>query len=160
MNFFSSIFNKFNFKNAQRTEYDLLGYRFLNKIGWHEVKAALAWNYWAKVHAIWRSVNLISQDISNLSPVIMDIKTKETYFKTGKYIEVFSDKTKKFVAYTHTISELFNTLIKAGFNVEQIIEPDSRKKYKDDPWYNKWDFTRKRLSRLPATIIFKARKVK
>lgn len=86
------------------------------------------------------------------------IKTKESYFKTGKYVEVFSDKSKKFVAYTHTIEELFNNLIKAGFIVEALIEPDSRRKYKDDPWYNMWDFTKKRLSILPATIIFKARK--
>ncbi len=86
------------------------------------------------------------------------VKTKESYFKTGKYVEVFSDKSKKFVAYTHTVSELFNTLIKAGFIVEKMIEPDSRKKYKDDPWYGMWDFTKKRMSRLPATIIFKARK--
>jgi ubiquinone/menaquinone biosynthesis C-methylase UbiE len=88
------------------------------------------------------------------------IKTKESYFKTGKYVEVFSDKTKKFVAYTHTVSELFDALIKSGLTVERLIEPDSRKKYKDDSWYNLWDFTKKRMSMFPATIIFKARKVK
>ena len=85
------------------------------------------------------------------------IKTKESYFKTGKYVEIFSDKTKKFVAYTHTVSELFNTLVKSGFVVEEIVEPDSRKKYKDDPWYNLWDFSKERMSMLPPTIIFKAR---
>ena len=88
------------------------------------------------------------------------IKTKESYFKTGEYTEIFSDKKKKFVAYTHTISELFNLLIKARFFVEKIIEPDSRKKHKGDPWYNLWDFTAKRLKMLPPTIIFKARKLK
>ena len=85
------------------------------------------------------------------------IKTKESYFKTGKYVEVFSDKTKKFVAYTHTVSELFNLLVKAGFVVEKIVEPDSRKKHKDDPWYNLWDFNKEKMSMLPATIVFKSR---
>ena len=57
------------------------------------------------------------------------LKLKESYFKIGKCTISFSDKTKKFVMYTHTISETHNTLISAGFNVKKIIEPDSRKKY-------------------------------
>lgn len=88
------------------------------------------------------------------------IKTKESYFKTGEYTEVFSDKSKKFVAYTHTVSELFNTLVGEGFIVKKIVEPDSRKKSKDDPWYGLWDFTKERLNMIPPTIIFKARKPK
>ena len=87
------------------------------------------------------------------------LKIKESYFKTGKITYVFSDKTKKFVAYNHTISELHNLLINVGFSIEKIIEPDSRKKYSYDPWYGLWDYIPKYLKMFPPTIIFKARKV-
>jgi len=60
--------------------------------------------------------------------------------------------------YNHTVSELFNALIDSGFVVEKIIEPDSRKKYPKDPWYNIWDYKPANLKKAPPTIIFKARK--
>lgn len=89
-----------------------------------------------------------------------NLKLKQSYFKTGKIEVVFADKTKKFVMYDHTFSELFNPLIEAGFKVEKIIEPDSRKKYSYDPWYGLWDYKPKLLKMVPPTIIFKARKKK
>ena len=88
------------------------------------------------------------------------LKIKESYFKIGKFVEIFSDKTKKFVAYNHTISELHNLLVGEKFIVERIIEPDSRKKYSYDPWYGIWDYNPKFLKMFPPTIIFKARKLK
>lgn len=87
-----------------------------------------------------------------------NLKIKGSYFKTGKWTEVFSDKTKKFVRYTHTISELYNLLVKEKFVVEKIIEPDSRKKYFYDAWYGLWDYTPKLLKMFPPTIIFVGRK--
>jgi ubiquinone/menaquinone biosynthesis C-methylase UbiE len=84
------------------------------------------------------------------------LKIKESYFKTGKFVETFSDPSKKFVAYNHTIADLFNLLTKSGFNVEKIVEPDSRKKYKEDPWYGIWDYNSNFLRMIPPTIIFKA----
>ena len=86
------------------------------------------------------------------------LKIKESYFKTGKWTEVFLDKTKKFVMYTHTISDLYGFLIDSKFLVEKIIEPDSRKKYSYDPWCGLWDYNSKVLKMIPPTIIFKARK--
>ena len=66
-----------------------------------------------------------------------------------------------FVTYHHTVSELYNALADAGFLVEKIIEPDSRKKYSYDPWYGLWNYyTPKLLKMVPPTIIFKARKAK
>ena len=69
-----------------------------------------------------------------------------------------NNKTKKFVMYRHTISGLFNTLINSGFNVEKIIEPDSRKRYKYDPWYGLWNYSPRYLKMFPPTIKFKRRK--
>ena len=77
------------------------------------------------------------------------LQVKESYLKTGKEVFTFSDPTKKFVCYTHTISDLFNLLIETGFNVEKIIEPDSRKRYSYDPWYGLWDYTPKMLKTFP-----------
>ena len=94
----------------------------------------------------------------------LDIKTlklKESYFKTGKYenIEIWPDKSRhKFVCYHHTISELTNLFLDTGFSIEKMIEPDSRKHYPKDPWYNLWGFTPKSMKYAPPTIIYKARK--
>jgi len=89
------------------------------------------------------------------------LKLKGSYFKTGKYesVETWQDGSKhKFVSYPRTVSEVANTLIGSGFNIERIIEPDSRIHYKRDPWYNTWDFTPKLMKYVTPTIIFKARK--
>lgn len=94
------------------------------------------------------------------------LKLKESYFKTGKweFTESWPGDTKphehKFIMYTHTISELYNSLVKVGFFIEKIIEPDSRKKYPYDPWYNLWDYKPKFLKMIPPTIIFKCRRLK
>jgi ubiquinone/menaquinone biosynthesis C-methylase UbiE len=84
------------------------------------------------------------------------LKLKNSYFKTGKWAEIYGKD--RFVMYTHTISELYDTLIKSGFAVERIIEPDSRKRYGYDPWYGLWDYTPRLLKMVPPTIIFKCRK--
>lgn len=87
------------------------------------------------------------------------LKIKKSYFETGKYIEKM-EKGADFVGYNHTISELFNPLVETGFFVEKIIEPDSRKKYKGDPWYGLWNiYLPKLINKIPPTIIFKARKI-
>ncbi len=87
------------------------------------------------------------------------LKAQKSYFKTGRYAE--KNKGADFVAYHHTVSELFNLLVEAGFIVEKIIEPDSRKKYSGDPWYGLWDYYMPKLLKIvPPTIIFKARKQK
>ncbi|MBU1136612.1 MAG: class I SAM-dependent methyltransferase [Nanoarchaeota archaeon] len=84
------------------------------------------------------------------------LKVNRSYFKNDKWVETFSDSSKKFVMYTRTISEIFNYLVEAGFIVEKIIEPDSRKKYKEDVWYGMWNlYTLKFLKMVPPTIIFK-----
>ena len=84
------------------------------------------------------------------------MKVRRSYFKTGKYSEKYTKGT--WVGYTRTVSDFFDTLINAGFQIERIIEPDSRKKHKGDPWYGLWDYKKKVLSTMPPTIIFKARK--
>jgi len=86
------------------------------------------------------------------------LKLKKSYFNTGKLTMVWSDKTKKFVMYTRTISDLANILIDSGFVIEKLLEPDSRKRYPYDSFYGLWDYTPKLLKMIPPTIIFKARK--
>ncbi len=84
------------------------------------------------------------------------MKVKRSYFKTGRYSEKYTHGV--WVGYNRTVGDLFNWLIKAGFQVERIIEPDSRKKNKGDYWYGLWDYKKKALSTMPPTMIFKARK--
>lgn len=136
MNFLSNIsnlINKFSIKSAPRQNLDLLGYRFLNSVGWHDVKATLAWQYWAQVHAIWRAVNLISQDFSSLPAVVTNLKTKEIYkeydpripatFPLKVLIKPNEDKTYKEFMYSQSASLLVTgeTYIKsAGLKLEDI----------------------------------------
>ncbi len=84
------------------------------------------------------------------------LKLKESYFNTGKWTEVFSDKTKKFVMYNRTVSEIFDCLVENKFVVEKIIEPDSRKRHKGDPWYGLWNYKQRIMKLITPTIIFKA----
>ncbi len=85
------------------------------------------------------------------------LKITRSYFDTSKWIE--KDIKPNFVMFPRTISEMFDYLIKAGFIVEKIVEPDSRKRYKEDPWYGLWGlYTSKFLKMIPPTIIFKVRK--
>lgn len=86
------------------------------------------------------------------------LNLKESYFRPSKWEEVFSDENKKFVLYYRKISDIINTFIKSNFKIEKVLEPDSRKHHKDDPWYNIWEFTPKLMKYLPPTIIFKVKK--
>ena len=88
------------------------------------------------------------------------LKIKRSYFNNGKFTEIFSDNTKKFVAYYHPFFEITNAIINSGLNIEKVIEPDSRKRYKGDPWYGLWEYTPKMMNNFPPTIIFKVRRLK
>jgi ubiquinone/menaquinone biosynthesis C-methylase UbiE len=95
---------------------------------------------------------------------IMDpekLNIKRSYFKTGKHIKIGKSKDgtiNKFVCYNTTVSDLINILIKTGFVLNKIIEPDSRKHYQKDPWYGIWEFKPELMEYIPPTIIFSARK--
>ena len=84
------------------------------------------------------------------------MKVRRSYFKTGRYAQKYKHGT--WVGYDRTVSELFDALTRAKFVVERIIEPDSRKRYKEDSFYGVWDYKKKAMSMMPPTIIFKARK--
>lgn len=117
-----------------------------------------------EVHRILRNRGLFILALPNPYYSIIDPKTlrfKKSYFETGKYIGKQRDKKKpKFVCYDRTISDIINLFIETNFNIERVIEPDSRKHYAKDPWYNIWEFTPKLMKYVPPTIIFKARKIK
>ena len=86
------------------------------------------------------------------------LKLQDSYFNTGKCVD--NNTGSAFISYNHTISELHNALIESGFFVEQMLEPDSRKRYKDDPWYGLWDYyVPELMDKMPPTIIFKAIKM-
>lgn len=86
------------------------------------------------------------------------LKLIRSYFKSGKHTQIYSDKTKTFVFYDHTFSDITNAVVNSGLIIKKVIEPDSRKRYKGDPWYGIWDFTKKMMSYYPPTIIFKTEK--
>jgi hypothetical protein len=58
------------------------------------------------------------------------------------------------------LSDIYNSLIYAGFYVERIIEPDSSKNY-NEPWRGLWNYyTKELMDHVPPVIIFKCRKRK
>lgn len=86
---------------------------------------------------------------------IIDPKTfqlRESYLDTG--IKIEGD----FANVLRTVSDYFTIATNAGFIVEKMIEPDSRKHYLYDPWYGLWDYSPELLAKIPATLIFKCRK--
>lgn len=86
------------------------------------------------------------------------LKLKRSYFNSGKHVEIYSDKTKMFVFFDHTFSDIINSIVNSKLKIEKVIEPDSRKKYKGDPWYSLWDFNKKMMYYFPPTLIIKTRK--
>jgi ubiquinone/menaquinone biosynthesis C-methylase UbiE len=59
--------------------------------------------------------------------------------------------------YRYRPSDLHNALVDAGFVVERLIEPDSRKRYAHDPWFGRWGvYLPEVLDLVPSTLIFKA----
>jgi ubiquinone/menaquinone biosynthesis C-methylase UbiE len=85
------------------------------------------------------------------------LRPKHSYFETGKFVEG-QETGCAFAHNRRTVSDYFNMMVEAGFNVERIIEPDSRERYPCDPWYGLWNYTPELLRLLPPTIIFKGRK--
>ena len=77
-----------------------------------------------------------------------------SYFETGVYVEG-RETDCPFAGVARTVSEYFNMLVDAGFIVERLLEPDSRIRQAYDPCYGPAEL----LAKIPATIIFKARKL-
>jgi len=106
-------------------------------------------------HPFWTVIANKPRDARRFGP-------KYSYFDTGKFenVERWPDGSlHKFVMYRHTISDLYGTLTGAGFVVESILEPDSRKRHPKDSWYGLWEYTPELLKLIPPTIIFRCRPI-
>lgn len=69
---FKKFFQQFQKKSSTRHSdwFDFFGYRDLSGSGWHELKAALAWAYFAQIAPISRCTNLITNELSTIEFVI------------------------------------------------------------------------------------------
>jgi hypothetical protein len=85
------------------------------------------------------------------------LQLSRSYHATGKSV-LGAETGCAFANHHRTISDLFNLQVAAGFVVERMLEPDSRQRRPDDPWFGLWDNTPERLALIPGTIIFKSRK--
>jgi hypothetical protein len=95
-------------------------------------------------------------------PLFVDSKTlalHRSYFDTGRHAEG-PGPGDVFASMHRTVAEYFNAQVAVGFVVEQVVEPDSRTRYPEDPWYGLWDCTPALLEKIPGTIVFRARKQK
>ncbi|MCA1849780.1 MAG: methyltransferase domain-containing protein, partial [Acidobacteria bacterium] len=131
------------------------------------VFSAYAFNYvddllscFNEVHRVLKSGGLFVWSGAHPFAYSIDPETLRlhmSYFETGKSVE--GEETGCAFASIHrTVSDYFNLLVEAGFIVERMVEPDSRRRYPYDPWYGLWGNTPERLRLFPATIIFKSRK--
>jgi ubiquinone/menaquinone biosynthesis C-methylase UbiE len=88
-----------------------------------------------------------------------NFKIEFSYFKTGKFVEweTWKNGSKhKFVMYKRKVSDIYDSLVKAKFFVERIIEP---LKLNKDSWENKY-YPIKLAKLIGPTIIFKTKKLK
>jgi len=80
----------------------------------------------------------------------------ESYNETGPAVDDLGELGTT-TMYRYRIGDLHNALVDAGFVVERLIEPDSRKRYDHDPWFGRWGvYLPKVLDLVPPTLIFKA----
>lgn len=84
-------------------------------------------------------------------------RIEESYFDTGRYVIVDESRDVNLVTYRHTVSGIYNALTEAGFRIERMLEPgtDDPDDYEEGPW---GEYTPELMSKLPATLIFDARK--
>lgn len=95
------------------------------------------------------------QVISNQTGRIERSYKKSRLAETDKQID---GKKMVFVMYTRTISDIFESLTKAGFQTQKILEPHDLKHYNEHGKYWKNHYPKKLVKLIPATIIFKAKK--
>ncbi len=84
------------------------------------------------------------------------LRITESYNETGPAVDDLGELGTT-TMYRYRIGDLHNALVDAGFVVERLIEPDSRKRYAYDPWFGRWGvYLPKVLDLVPPTVIFKA----
>ncbi|WP_459191225.1 class I SAM-dependent methyltransferase [Halosimplex sp. J119] len=83
-------------------------------------------------------------------------RVEGSYFDTGRQVTPQDDLDVDMVTYRHTVSEVHNALVGAGFRVERLLEPgsDDPDDYEEGPWGERKP---ELLAKLPSTLIFEAR---
>lgn len=86
------------------------------------------------------------------------LKLKRSYFETGLYKD--SMYSSDWFGYHYKIGDLIDFIVSSGLTLEKVIEPDSRKDYKEDSWRERYGEHRiNTMKFIPRTIIFKSRKL-
>jgi len=81
---------------------------------------------------------------------------EESYFDTGKQITDYEEMDVDKVSYRRTVSDVYNALLDAGFDVTKMHEPGT-----DDPdAYDEelWEFQPDHMALVPPTLVVDARK--
>jgi SAM-dependent methyltransferase len=81
----------------------------------------------------------------------------ESYFDTGRYVIESEGVAVDQVMYRHKVSEVYNDLVDAGFDVERLHEPgtDDSDAYEEGPWGTR---TPELMSKVPNVLVVEARK--
>ncbi|QPV64534.1 class I SAM-dependent methyltransferase [Halosimplex litoreum] len=83
-------------------------------------------------------------------------EVEESYFDTGRQVTPQDDLDVDMVTYRHSVADVHNALVGAGFRVERMLEPGSSDPddYEEGPW---GEHRPELLAKLPSTLIFEAR---
>ncbi|QLH76729.1 methyltransferase domain-containing protein [Halosimplex rubrum] len=81
---------------------------------------------------------------------------EESYFDTGRQVTPQDDLDVDMVTYRHSVADVHNALVGAGFRVERMLEPGSADPddYEEGPW---GEHRPELLAKLPSTLIFEGR---
>lgn len=113
-----------------------------------------------EIHRILRSEGRFVFSIPHPIYGVVDSESHavtESYFDTGRYEISHEEMDIVQVMFRHTVSDIFNALVRAGFTVERIHEPGTSDPtdYDPGPW---GEFTPDLMSKLPAVLAFEAGK--
>lgn len=113
----------------------------------------------SEAYRILRSDGILVFSLPHPVYQLLDPEThtvERSYFDVGRQVEEFEEMDADMVTYAHTVSGIHNTLRDVGFDVERVLEPGSSDP--NDYETELWEFRPELMSKLPPTLLFKAKK--
>lgn len=113
-----------------------------------------------EIHRVLKKGGIVVFSLNHPFWTIINSSTfriRRSYFDVGPHREPW--KKGIFTIYHHKMSDIINAIVGSHLVLEKVIEPDSRKEYKEDFWMENYEEEKKEAMKfVPRNLIIKAKK--